>query len=214
LFVSLFLDWYVIQIYDSSNDLVAEWNYNPITEWNTEISNERFTDPKDLLMPIALNVLFIGSVALSGYIVLFNDLEKIEKESKKIRNFDSFKLYSYILFFLIALNLYYIFAFPTFYLMSNKLYFPVLRRENVDLDITYYYFIGTGYVLQLIGFICVFPYAIFYYRTLEKFQKKDHAVSEVVRNYIQNVQEKIDFDKLIAQENLKEKYKNPKNKRE
>ena len=206
LFISLFLDWYIIQIYNSSNNLIAEWNYNPITEWNTEISNEKFKSPKNILIPFAINLLFIISIAFSGYIALFNDLEKIEKKPKKEKDLDKFKLYSYAIFFLITLNLYYIFAFPAFYLMQNKLYFPVLRQKDLELNVTYYYFIGPGYVSQVIAFMLVFPYAMFYYRTLEKFQKKDHIASKVVKNYIQNAQEKIDFDKLIAQENLKLKY--------
>jgi len=205
LFLSLFLNWYIIQIYSSSGALVAEWNYNPITEWNAEVSNDTFESPKRILIPFAINALFISSVALSGYVALFNDLEKIEK-SKKENDFDKFRLYSYVLFFLISLNLYYVFAFPAFYLTRNKLYFPVLRQTDLELNVTYYYFIGPGYIAQLIGFICVFPYTLFYYRTVEKFQKKDHVASKVVKNFVQTAQEKIEFDKLIAQEKVKLKY--------
>ncbi len=196
LIISMFLDWYYIQVYDSGGRLIVFWSYNPFTEWTTVSSGgdyKKLSHPKDLLIPLVINIMFIPVVIASGYCVLFKDIEK-KIELEKLQR------YAYINLFLILLNGYYIFAFPIFYLFPNHLYFPFLTIKDTDLNVVYQYTVGPGYILQVISFVMIFPYAIFYYQTIEKFKSKQHSIKKVIDTYIQTVQEPIDLDKFITQE--------------
>ena len=96
LFLSMFLDWYYVQVVNNQGKLTASWGYNPFFEWRTIISNDKtFVRPPDLLMPIIIHIIFLITVGISGYIVLFNDVEHKD---------DLEKLYpcAYIIFFLIV----------------------------------------------------------------------------------------------------------------
>jgi len=197
LIISMFLDWYYIQVYDSRGKLIAFWSYNPFTEWTTVSSGgsgyKKISHPKDLLIPLVINAMFIPVVVVCGYCVLFKDIEK-KIELEKLQR------YAYINLFLVLINCYYIFAFPIFYLFPNHLYFPFITIKDADLNVVYHYSIGPGYFLQVISFIMIFPYAIFYYQTIEKFKTKQHSIKKVIDRYIQTVQESMDLDKLITEE--------------
>ena len=200
LFLSMWLDWYYVQVINDENKLMAMWSYNPLTEWHSiSNNNNSIKKPPDLLIPFIINVIFIVTIIVSAYIVLFNDVERKE---------DLEKLYpfAYIIFFLVILNLYYIFAFPLFYLIPNDLYFPFMKIKNKDLDVTYCYYIGAGYIFQIISFILIFPYAVYYYKTIEKFRIKEHSPKKVIKKYIKHIQEPLDLDKLITEEELRLKY--------
>ena len=203
LFTSLFLDWYYFQAFDGDDKLIAYWSYNPFTEWSTFMSGDnRFNnlvEPQGLSMPLAITVLFIIALLSSGYSVLFKDPEHKEDLEKLYP-------YSYLNFLLLVLNLFYIFAFPVFYLLSDDLYFPFLIIEDRDMNITYYYSIGPGYLLQVIGFIMIFPYTLFYYQTIDKFKSKEHSPKRFIERYVQQVQDPLDLDKLIAKEQLNLKF--------
>jgi hypothetical protein len=203
LFTSLFLEWYLFQVY-SGNKLLASWNYSFFTEWTTLISggnsfNTRMR-PSNLMVPFPITLLFIGVLFVSGYSVLFKDLET--QELNKLSN------YAYVNLCLLALNIYYIFVFPLFYLMPQKLYFPYLLVKDPHSELTYFYSIGPGYVLHILGFILVFPYAIFYYQTVKRFESKANTPENLVQNYLRQVQEPLDLDELIAKEQVKLKFKN------
>lgn len=203
LFTSLFLEWYSFQAYTNDNKLIAYWSYNLFTEWSTMISGDQHfnkqTKPNNLLIPIEISILFIFSIIASGFSVLFKDLEQ---------NIELDKLYpyAYLNFLLISLNVYYIFAFPIFYLLPNKLYFPFLLVKDREMDVNYYYSIGPGYVLQILGFIMIFPYILFYYQTINNFKITKQSPKNVIQRYIQQVQEPLDLDSLIAKEELKLKF--------
>lgn len=200
LFTSLFLDWYSFQAYTSDHKLIGFWSYNLFTEWSTMISgDQRFNKkikPNNLSIPIEISILFIFSIIASGYSVLFKDLEQNVE-------LDKLYPYAYLNFLLVSLNIYYIFAFPIFYLLPNKLYFPFLLVEDRDMGVNYYYSIGPGYILQILGFIMIFPYALFYYQTIHNFKTEKQSPKKVIEQYIQNVQEPLDLDRLIAKEELK-----------
>ena len=200
LFLSMFLDWYYVQVFNNQGKLTASWAYNPFFEWYTITNNDKkFIKPPDLLMPVIIHIIFLFTVGISGYIVLFNDVETKDDLEKLYP-------YAYVNFFLIVLNLYYIFAFPLFYLIPNDLYFPFMKIRNKDIDATYIYYIGPGYILQVISFLFIFPYAIFYYKTIEKFKTRKHSYQRVIKSYIEQSQEPLDLDKLITQEELKIKF--------
>ena len=63
LFISLFLDWYTFQAYDSNNNLIAHWTFNPITGWNSlhyNNSTENYLlKPQNIHIPVVLIGLYI-----------------------------------------------------------------------------------------------------------------------------------------------------------
>ena len=203
LFTSLFLEWYIFQAYDSSKKLVAYWSYNPITGWSTMLSEGSTLNyalkPHAFHMPIAITGLYIIMLFVSAYTVLFKDVEQ-EEEIQKLNP------YAYANLFLLMLILFFVVVFPVFYLIPNDLYFPFLYVKDKDLDVVYHYWIGPGYAIQVIGFIMVFPYAMFYYNTVLKFKSKESSAKDFVERYLQSVQERLDLDKMIANEQLKVKY--------
>ncbi|MFX0072881.1 MAG: hypothetical protein ACFFAO_17530 [Candidatus Hermodarchaeota archaeon] len=202
LFTSFFLDWYIIQVFNSERKLIAYWSYNPLFEWKTIFSDQAIFNnsirPKDLkVSPILAGIYFICLI-LSAYSAIFYDLEKKD-------NLEKIQRYAYVNLFLLSLVLFYLFVFPAFYLLPNKLYYPFLRIIDKDSNYTYYYSIGLGYILQMIGFVLIFPYTIFYYQTAVKFRLQIYTPKKIVDNYLETFQETIDIDKLIAQEELKSK---------
>ena len=196
LLVSLFVDWYAFQVFE--NDiLVASWDYNILFEWSTEFSsgvtiNENFR-PNNLEISPFLHVLFIGTIFLTIYIILFKDLERSE-------NLSLLKKYSLGFVCLLALVLFYIVIFPVVYLIPNELYFPSLVDNNIVLSVRLSYTISYGYILQLVGFILIFPYSMHYYITITQFEKQENTPERRVESYIKKVQESVNLDKYIAEE--------------
>ncbi|MFX1338949.1 MAG: hypothetical protein ACFFDK_10095 [Promethearchaeota archaeon] len=203
LFASLFLEWYVLQVYNSSHTLIAYWSYNPLTGWSTIFSEgstfNNIVKPEEIQMPLVLTGLFMVVLVISAFSAIFKDLES-QGDLEKLYP------YAYVNLFLIALNLYYIFAFPVFYLLPHKLYFPFLLVKDREMDVVYHYSIGAGYILQIIGFIMIFPYCTFYYNTIVRFISKEQSPDKIIKRYVQYIQENLDLDKLIANEELKLKF--------
>ena len=200
LFVSLFLEWYIFQVYDSSGRLIAYWAYNPIIGWSTIFSEDSTTNylfkPNTIQIPIIIIIIYILILILSTYSLLFKNVERITDIEKLYP-------YAYIHIFLLALVSFFLFIFPILYLIPNNLYFPFLQVKDNDIDVRYFYRIGSGYCLQIIGFIMIFPYSIFYYQTITKFKTQQDSSKKIVDNYIQQVKEIINFDQLIANEKIK-----------
>lgn len=203
LFISFFLEWYVVQVYNSEGSLIAYWSYNPLFKWKTIFSESSSfnnnTRPKDLAISPLFPWIFIIFIVLSAYCVVFNDLENMKKIEK-------IQKYSYVNLFLLFLNIFYLFIFPAYYLLPNELYFPFVEINDEDLDCVYHYSIGPGYILQMIGFISIFPYIIFYYQTSLKFKSQKNSPNEMMGDYLEQIQEPIDMDKLIAQEEMKSRF--------
>ncbi len=197
------MEWYSYQIFTLENELVVSWKYNIFFEWSTSLFpstpfNEALR-PKNLVIPLVINVLLFVSIILSGYVVLFKNVEKVE-------SLDKFTPYSYILGLLLVLNLFYIVIFPVMYLLPQGLYFPFL--QIVDFDSTFIYILtcSQGYIIQSIAFPLIFPYIIFYFKTISTFQQKEKIPETIITKIIEKAQEPIDLDKLIAQEELKQKF--------
>jgi len=196
LFVSLFVNWYTFQMFENGI-LTVSWNYNIMLEWSTDLPpgitiNENFR-PENLAVPPVLNFLFIGILLFTLYIIFFKDLEQTE-------NIGVLRKFSFGFICLIALLLFYIVIFPIIYLVPNELYFPSLVDNNIDLAMRLSYSISYGYVLQLIGFLLIFPYSLHYCITVTQFEKQENTPERRIAAYIENVQERIDFDKYIAEE--------------
>ena len=197
LFISLFVDWYYYQVSYFSGDLVGSWSYNPITEWYSYVQSqntEAFSPPLLEISPF-INILFIGSIFASIFTVIFKDPEK-EQDLEKLSP------YAYINFLTIFLSLYYIAVFPVVHLFSNNLYFPVMHKIDALENQEFFYSIGPGYFLQCIGFILMFPYVLYYYKTIQKFYVSEHTPEKVIERYIDNIRQPLDLDRLIEEERI------------
>jgi hypothetical protein len=196
LFVSLFVDWYLFQVFE--NDiLVASWNYNILFEWSTEfprgISINENNRPDNLAVSPILSFLFLGVAVFTIYTIFFRDLERFE-------DLNGLKRYSLGFLCLLALVLFYIVIFPAVYLVPNELYFPSLLYNDLDFDMRFSYSISYGYILQIVGFLLVFPFSVHYYLTIIQFERQENTPEKRIAAYIENIQESIDFDKYIAEE--------------
>jgi hypothetical protein len=197
---SFFLDWYSFKIYNLNDEILVSWQYNILFEWTSPYSsgdalNNAFR-PENLSIPLIINLITIATVILSGYIVLIKDIEKISST----RNSSQF---SYINGFLLLLILFYLIFFPVIYLLPKELYFPLIYVEEPEVGFIHIYSIGPGYLLHLIIFPLIFPYTIFFYRTMSDYEKLENTPEKIILNLIKETQEPLDLDKLIAQEELK-----------
>ncbi len=204
LFISLFLDWYTFEVYNTNKDLIASWNYHHFTGWTTPLLdaftyNDLFR-PHNLDISPILHFLFMFIIISCAFTTLTKDVEKVSSPQK-------LKNYAYLNLFLLLLVGFYIIIFPIGYLLPNELYFPFNMVEDHDANLFYVYSLDIGYYSQVIGFVLAFPYSIFYYQTITHFERKDQTVEKVIGKYIQEIQEPLDMDKFIAEEVLKQRIK-------
>lgn len=202
LFISLFLNWYSYQVYDINNDLIASWNYNLFTGWNTPLSDtftlNKLFRPDNLNLSPIIHILLICVCVLCVYIALIKDVDQLISPQR-------LKNYSFMNFFLLLLVGFYVLIFPIAYLLSNNLYFPYLKYEDIQANITYVYSLNIGYYFQLIALILIFPYILFYYQTITTFEREEHTMEKAIVKYIEKNQEPLDLDKFIAEEELRQK---------
>ena len=198
LFISIFLDWYHYIITSEEFGFISSWSFNFITEWqevdSSHIVPGELISPKNISIPLAINILLILIIILAIYGVMYKDIEEIEK-------LNNIQAYSYVFFFLLLLNAFYIFIVPLVYLIPQELYFPILFVK--DGALTYSYHIGLGFIMQCISFLMIFPYTVFFHKTLTTFENRNREPSKILHEFIEDVQEPIDFDGYIAKEELK-----------
>ena len=201
LFISLFLNWYRYQVYDINNDLIASWDYNFFTGWSTPLSNaftlNRLFKPDNLDLSPIIHILLISMSIICVYIALVKDVDQAISPQK-------LKNYSYMNFFLLLLVGFYVVIFPVAYLLSNNLYLPYLKYEDVQANITYEYSLNIGYYFQLFALMLIFPYILFYYQTITTFEREENTMEKAITRYIEENQEPLDLDKFIAEEELKQ----------
>ena len=196
-FASVFLDWYYLQGAIFSGETAMSWIYNVLFGWSTPFTegnlyNESY-EPQNATMPVAIVVVFIAAIFLSAYSTIFHDVEKGD-------NLVKVKRFGFITISLVTLIGFFVLVFPLFFLLPNGLYYPFMVYYDYELELAFYYSIGPGYWFQVISFGCTFPYALFNQSVLSNFEKEKFAPAEVTRSYIENAKERIDLDKLIAQE--------------
>jgi hypothetical protein len=196
-FASVFLDWYYLQGISESGDTVVYWIYNALFDWSTPFSKgalfNEFYQPKNATMPIAIVIVFIITLFLSAYSVLFHDVERGNNLIKLRRfNFVNLALVTLIGFFVLI--------FPLFFLLPNGLYYPFLLYYDYELEVTFYFSIGPGYFFQIISFGFSFPYALFNLSVINTFEREQSSVENTINRYIGSVREELDLDKLIARE--------------
>lgn len=200
--LSLFLVWYSFEIRDVNGDLVASWDYNIFTGWTTSLSDDLSLNnalrPEDPTNQLVVNIILMGMTVFCGYCILFRDIEQAPSSNN---------IQAYANACLLVLILYYIVIFPVMHLFPQGLYFPFVSIDDDILGFFYYHVVGPGYILQVISFLLVFPHSIFYIRTIMTFGHQEKTPESRALRMIEKVQEPLNFNKLIAQEELKKKVK-------
>lgn len=199
LFFSLFLDFYYMRIYREGS-LLASWAYHPMVGWHSDLIsrlNTPFRPPESSAIPISVVAVYIAVMTVGLFGALFRDIEKDFAKSKN---------YVYVYLFLLILNGFVLFAYPVVYLASRGYPFPYYVIENFTdgkLTTTGVYYMGAGYVLQMVGFLLVFPWSVFHYYVLATFEPKEQRGEELLHRMIKARVQRLDLDKLIARESTK-----------
>lgn len=187
-------------MYDFSNDLVVSWSYYLFSGWqtpfNTSFTLNEVMMPKNASIPYIINILTIITIILSGYVVLFKNID----QATRIKSYNK---YTYVNGFLLLLVMYYVIICPLMYFIPDKLYFPLLNIRDYDLGYIYLYAIGLGYILQLFAFSLMFPYPIFYFKTINTFIQEEKTPEKLLAKTIRESEDPLDIDKYIAEEELK-----------
>ena len=199
-FVSIFLDWYYFQGVNDSGEVVMHWTYNVLFDWSTMFSQgaviNEFYEPKNASLPIAIVIAYLVVLLLSAYSALFFDSERKD-------NLVRLKQFGFVNLSLVTLIGFFVLIYPLFFLLPNGLYYPFLAYYDYQLKLTFFYSIGPGYFLQLISFVCTFPYAMFNHSIISTFEKEQSSAENTINRYIKSVREDLDLDKLITQEEFK-----------
>ncbi len=153
--------------------------------------------PKNELIPITVSVLLISTIIISVYHVFFENID--EKTSLGAKNI----FFAYMNGFLLILNFCYVVVFPVMYLQPQNLHFPLMFIEDYTDGYNYMYAFGAGYVLQIISFVLLFPYSVFYLKVIRTFGQEEKTPEKIISKIIQDSQEPLDLDKYIAEEQLK-----------
>jgi hypothetical protein len=199
LFVSLFMDWYYFQASDSEGNVVIIWSYHLFSDWQTTLPSHTFINelyrPKNASVPLIIPIIMIISLIIGVYGVITQDLEKKDHLSV-------LRKYAYTNVIVLFFAVFFILIFPSYYLISNELYYPFMSFNDVDLGVQFVYCMGTGYFMQIIAFILIFPYVLFYYQTIRTFEKTKQSPQGYIAQILDHVKEKIDLDRFIAEEKL------------
>lgn len=197
IFFSLFFDWYSYRIL-FNNEIIVFSTFNLFDGWKQSNSGLLNVDIgiEDVSVPLILNLMLVGITIASTGIVLFMSIEETSALNKHL-------IYAYINGALLLLVVFYTVIFPIIYLLPQDLYFPYLQVINSEYGFTSIYSVELGYILQLFSFPLLFPYTVFYYRTITQYEQEDHTVEKQLSKIVEKYQEYIDFDTLIAKEEIK-----------
>lgn len=195
LLFSCFLDWYSFQMINSNGETIVRWNYHLLFGWTTSFSdsfNNNFR-PDLPLFPLTINIVLIGLIVFSAYIVLFNNVENITPKDNKM-------FYGYGIMALPILVIYYLWMFPWY---LEDLYYPSMVVNDLGTGVISVYTIELGNILAIFSFPMIFAYSLFYFVTILKFERKDNSPDNIVHELLHDSQEELDLDKLIAKEEVK-----------
>jgi len=192
-FFSLFLNFYSFSVISQTGALISVWEYNFIFGWEGFNSIYR---PPNLGLSIEFMIFYLCCIITAMALNIIKNIEKTKNLSK-------FMLYAYINISLLMLIGFMVIIFPCFYLLQNELLFPaVIVIEDLS-GYTLYYAIGIGYYLHIISFIMVFPYVIFYYQSISKFNIDQNSFSDRVKEILARENEGLDIDKYITEEEIR-----------
>ncbi|MFO7794994.1 MAG: hypothetical protein R6W84_02500 [Promethearchaeia archaeon] len=192
-FFSLFLNFYSFRVISQPGVLISIWEYNFIFGW--EGFNTLYLPP-NLGLSIEFMIFYLCCIITA---MVLNILKNIEKT----KNLSKFMLYAYINISLLMLIGFMVLIFPCFYLLQNGLFFPTVIVIEDASGYMLYYAIGIGYYLHIISFIMIFPYVIFYYQSIRKFNIDQNSFSDRVKEVLAQENEGLDIDKYITEEEIR-----------
>ncbi|MBY9007899.1 MAG: hypothetical protein KGD63_14250 [Candidatus Lokiarchaeota archaeon] len=201
-FLSLFFDYYNYKGYNETGELVLSWNLSFIFNWTTSLDETSYNDvlrPQNLGIPIEIHIIFIVLLIVSIFIILFKDIIGA-------KDFKNLQPYVYILFALVLFLGFYIFIIPIFYLINNKLLFPIITYPNEDIGIIFHYSINFGYLLEFISFILIFPYVALYFYIIQNYEITQDDFEKKLKEILIKENEPFDIDKFIAEEYIKTQF--------
>lgn len=198
-FLGLFLEFYSFQGIHYSDGVVISWNYNPLTGWISSLPYESYNasyKPEEFNISIIIHVVFMVIIIISVFCM-------ISKGLNYTQNLNKLMLYAYINFFMLILIAFYVFIFPLFFLTPNGFHFPIIYIINEDIGISFQFSVGLGYIMELIAFICVWPYILFYFQTIRNYEiEENDNIDKAIRESIKKSQRIIDLEQKIAQERV------------
>ena len=189
-FLSFFVEWYLFKMF-SETELIASWQFHLFEGWISALNDS--LRPKQIEIPIFINVIVIILIVLTSYTVFFMSIENATE-------LERYRTYAYIMGTLLILVFCYISLFPLWYLIPNDLFYPLFHVTDSPSGVITTYSVGLGYILQLISFPLLFPYSIFYISTILRFGQEDNSSNLQVSKLIEDYQEDLDLERYIAKE--------------
>jgi hypothetical protein len=215
-FLGIFFDFYSYKTFIFIDTEISSWTYNQFEGWSSTVppinayllfenfsrafipfiflSSMLLENPPELSIHPLFHILFLGIIISSVCFLLVKKLEST-------KDLSDLTFYALLHIFLLMLVGFYVVVFPLFYLIPNDLYFPFIIINEAFFGITYHYYLGISYYLELIAFILLFPYAIFYLQTTRNYQMKEDYGQEF-EQFKKHLTNQVDIDKLIAEEEL------------
>ncbi len=194
-FVSLFLEWYIVDVFNESGQKLVENTHAILNGWVTikylenSVLNQYI--PKNTMMSPMLTLIQVFMIVGSIIIALFKNPETASNLETTKSNAYFFLTTSFMITLMIT-------TFPFTILFPNDLFFPGMVLNNMGLSIIINEEIGIGYILQCMGFILTFPYAFFCYKVATTFQQQSKVPNKRVQ--MQRVKKSVNLDQLIAEE--------------
>ena len=195
IFSSLFLEMYYFQIVEEGT-ILASFSYSLFFGWHTDILEYDFLTMyrPEVEIPFVITIIFLGLLSYCGYLLLRDSVEK-QRNHLLIKQ-------SYMLIFLLILDLFYIVAFPLFYLIPNGLYFPYLIFWDESLGWDFVYSVGPGYLLHTLGFLLTFTYAFHCWMISRKFKIQARSKKVLLEKKLKKIHAPLDLDALISEEKV------------
>ncbi|MHA1456601.1 MAG: hypothetical protein ACTSVI_06980 [Promethearchaeota archaeon] len=194
-FVSLFLDWFLMEVRNEMGQKLLESAHGILNGWFTIEYHEsnllnQYIPQNNIISPM---MSFIQVFLLVGSIII-----ALFRNPETASNLETTRSNSYFFLSTTFMAVLMITVFPFTILFPNDFFFPGMVLENADLSITITQGIGLGYIFQSLGFILMFPYSFFCYKVATTFEQHSKIPNKNVQ--LQRVQESVNLDQLIAEE--------------
>lgn len=199
-FLGLFFDFYAFQGVHHAEGVVVAWNYNLFAGWTssmpaTNLFNFQYR-PAGFALPVIIPILLLCAAIGSLFSLVLRGLDSTE-------NLRSLMPYGYIHAFLLLLVGFYAIAFPLFFLVPNGLHFPVLTLTEEGTGVVFLYSVGLGYLMEVAGFLLIFPYITFYIHTIRSYELTGRDPTErIIADALKKSQKPLDIGQELAQERI------------
>jgi hypothetical protein len=190
-FISCFIEWYHVKIFDEVGQVVLECSYHLFMGWNVvdHIYPEALGEFYPHSRPMALEFLFfyLGIIVVSVYVALF-------KGSAQSKNPQKSKYRAYFLLTALLLALVMIFYFSFGIIFEDEIYIPALLIYDQAYELMIHQSIGMGFIFHLVAFTFMFPLAWYQFRLNAQFELQENKIMG------SNAEGFLNLDQLIAEE--------------